>query len=110
MNRRKLSATTKFANEPCRGAKMQRTRKVCRSQRIGFSVSLPSQTRTRTKFIVPEAHFHAKSIGASSVVIACKTAKLFKILYSPTQRDRTIVFRGRCLRDVVSPYTCSFRT
>ena len=43
------------------------------------------------KLIVPEAHFHAETIGASPAVIARKTAKLFKLLYSPTQRGPTIV-------------------
>ena len=43
------------------------------------------------KFIVSEAHFHADTIGASTSVIVRKTAKLFKFLYSPTQRGPTIV-------------------
>ena len=43
------------------------------------------------KFTVPEVHFHAQSIGASPVVIACKTAKLFKFLHLQTQRDPTII-------------------
>ena len=43
------------------------------------------------KFIIPEAHFDAESIGASAVKIARKTAKLFKFLQVPTQRERTIV-------------------
>ena len=42
------------------------------------------------KFIVPEAHFDAESVGASPVKIALKTAKLFKFLQVPTQRERTI--------------------
>ena len=46
---------------------------------MGFSASLLSQTSTRTKVIVPEAHFHAESIAASPVVIGRKTAKLFKL-------------------------------
>ena len=70
---------------------MQRTGKVCHSQCMRFSVSLPLQTHSHTKFIVPEAHFHAKLIDASPAVIACKTAKLFKFLHSPTQCDCTIV-------------------
>ena len=57
---------------------MQRERKVCRSQRMGFSVSLLLRTRTRTNVIVPEAHFHAEAIGASPVVITRKMAMLFK--------------------------------
>ena len=43
------------------------------------------------KFIVPEEHFHADTIGASPAVTARKTVKLFKFLYSPTQRGPTIV-------------------
>ena len=58
---------------------------------MGFSVSLLLQTHTCTKFIVPEVHFHNESIGTSPVVIARKTAKLFKFLDSPTPRNRTIV-------------------
>ena len=42
------------------------------------------------KFIVPEVHFDAELIGASPVKIALKTAKLFKFLQVPTQRERTI--------------------
>ena len=78
------------ANKCCQSARMQRTRKVCRSQCMGFSVLLLSQTRTRTKFIVPEVHFHAESIGPSPVVITRKMAKLFKFLHSQTQGDPTI--------------------
>ena len=43
------------------------------------------------KLIVPEAHFHTDTIGASPAVIVRKTVKLFKFLYSPTQRGPTIV-------------------
>ena len=43
------------------------------------------------KFIVPEARFHADSIGTSPVIIARKTAKLFKFLQLHSQRKRTIV-------------------
>ena len=57
----------------------------------GVFVLLLSQIRTRTKFTVPEAHFHAESIGASPVVIACKMAMLFKFLHLQTQCDPTIV-------------------
>ena len=46
------------------------------------------------KFIVPEAHFHADTIGAGPAVIARKMAKLFKIFNSPTQRGPTIVCHG----------------
>ena len=42
------------------------------------------------KIILPEAHFHAESIGTSPVKIARKTAKLFKFLQGPTQRKRTV--------------------
>ena len=44
----------------------------------------------RHRIIVPEAHFHAESIGTSPVKFACKTAKLFKFLQGPTQRKSTI--------------------
>ena len=57
---------------------------------MGFSVLLLLQTRTRAKFIVPEAHFHTESIVQLPLVIACKTAMLLKFLHSPTQRDCTI--------------------
>ena len=70
---------------------MQRMRKVCHSQCMGFSVSLLLQTHTRTNFTVPEVHFHAEAIGASPVVTGRKTAKLSKFLHSQTQRDPTIV-------------------
>ena len=57
------------ANDSCRGARMQRTRKACRLQCMhGFFASLLSQTRTRTKFKASEGHFHSESIGASHVV------------------------------------------
>ena len=42
------------------------------------------------KFIVPVAHFHAESIGASHVTITRITAKLFKFLRLHSQRERTI--------------------
>ena len=90
------------ANDSCRGARTQRTRKVCRSQCMGFSTSLLSQTRTRTKFIGPEAHFHAESIGASPVVIARKTAKLFRFFHLQTQRDPTIVLPKNVLTNFLN--------
>ena len=40
--------------------------------------------------MVPEAHFHTESIGASHVIIARKTAKLFKFLQLHSQRKHTI--------------------
>ena len=43
------------------------------------------------KFIVPEVHVHAGMIGASSAVIAPKMVKLFKFLYSPTQRGPSCI-------------------
>ena len=43
------------------------------------------------KFIGPEVHFDAESIGASPVKITCKTAKLFTFLQGPTQCEHTIV-------------------
>ena len=44
-------------------------------------------------YIVPEACFHAESIGASPVIIAGKTAKLFKFLqvYSPHERTMLLI-------------------
>ena len=84
------SSGTAGVNERCQGARMQRMQKVCHSQCMGFSASLLSQTHTRTKVLVPEAHFHAESIAASHVVIGRKTVKLFKILYRSTQRGPTI--------------------
>ena len=42
------SRGTAGANKRCQGARMQRTRAVCRSQCMGFSASLLSQARTRT--------------------------------------------------------------
>ena len=50
-----------------------------------------------TKFTVPEAHFHAKSISASPAVIAHKTVKLLKVLHLQTLCDPTIdssIFRS----------------
>ena len=43
------------------------------------------------KFVVSEARFHAESIGASPVIIAHKTAKLFKFLQVHSQHERPIV-------------------
>ena len=83
------------ANESCRGARMQRTRIACHSQCMGFSVSLLLQNCTHTKCIVPKANFHAESIGASPIVIARKTAKLFKFFHLQTQCDPTIVVSYR---------------
>ena len=57
---------------------------------MGFSASLLSHTRTSTKVIIPEAHFHAESISASPVVIGRKTTKLFELLYWTTQRGPTM--------------------
>ena len=79
------SSGTAGVNERCRGARMQRTPKVCCSQCIGFSASLLLLTHTRTKVIVPEAHFRAELFAASPIVIGRKTAKLFELLYRPTQ-------------------------
>ena len=42
-----------------------------------------------TKFVVTEAHFQTNPIGASSSVIARRTAK-FKFLCAPAQRGPTI--------------------
>ena len=61
---------------------------------FGFAIFPTSYMCTQTKFIVPEAHFHTESISASPVVIARKTAKLFKFLHLPTQRNRTIQWRS----------------
>ena len=46
--------------------------------------------------LYPEAHFPAESIAASPVVIGQKTAKLFRLLYSPTQRGPTIALQYLC--------------
>ena len=53
---------------------------------MGFSVSL----LYTHKFIAPEARFRAKSIRASPIIIACKTAKLFKFLQVHSHRKCTI--------------------
>ena len=108
-NKRKLSTTAKFAtwgcgffpsrgksrelrrtagaNKRCQGARMQRTQAVFCSQCTVYGVFFFATFANSYayKFIVPKAHFHADTIGASPAVIACKTAKLFKFLYSPTQ-------------------------
>ena len=68
---------------------MQRPWKVCRSQCMEFSVLLFPQTCTH-KIYTTKVYFHAKLIGASPVVIACKTTKLFKFLHSQTQHNPTI--------------------
>ena len=69
------------ANEGCRGARMQRMRKVhvCHSQCMGFSALQLLQIHTRTKFIAPEAHFHTETISASPVVIARKTVEVIQV-------------------------------
>ena len=56
----------------------------------GVSVWLLSQTRTSTKIIGLEARFHAESMGASPVIIARKTVKLFEFLHVHSQREHTI--------------------
>ena len=56
-----------------------------------FSIQLILQTRTSRKFIVPEADFHTDLIGASSVIIVHKTAKLFRFLQVHSQCEHTIV-------------------
>ena len=38
-----------------------------------------------------QTHFHAPSIEASPVTIACKMAKLFTLFHWSTQRERTLV-------------------
>ena len=53
--------------------------------------SLATYAKSHThKFIVAVAHCDAESIGASPVIMACKTAKLFKFLQVPTECERTI--------------------
>ena len=44
----------------------------------GVLFSYFCKTSTRTKFAGAEACFHTESVGASPVIIAHKTAKLFK--------------------------------
>ena len=77
------SRETAGANECCHGASMQRTRVVCYSQcTMHGLLCFATFTNSNTyKFIVPEAYFHASTIGANPAVIACKMAKLFKFLY-----------------------------
>ena len=88
------------AKEHCGDARMQRVWKVhvwC-SQYMWLSVLLYC-FHAHTKFSVPEVHFHAKSIGASPIALACKTEKFFNFLHSQIQCDCTI--------HVVSSYSCS---
>ena len=56
-----------------------------------FSVYILLQTHTNTRFIVPEAHFQGETIGASPLIIAHQTAKLFKFLQAHSQRKCTII-------------------
>ena len=44
-----------------------------------------------TEFSVQKAHFQGESIGASCVLITCKTAKLFTFFLSSSQHGHTIV-------------------
>ena len=67
------------ANEYCRGAGMQRTQKYAFHNVWDFLFHYFCKV-VHTKFILPEAHFHTESIGASPVVIAHKKVKLFKFL------------------------------
>ena len=78
------------ANKHCQGARMLRTPKVCYWQCMGFSVSLLLQICTH-EFIAPKANCHAESIHASPKTIACKTAKLFKLLQMHSQLKHTII-------------------
>ena len=60
-----------------------------------------------TEFSIQKAHFRGKSIGASCVTIACKTAKLFTFFLQSSQRGRTIVAWNY---GVVTIYTIGTRT
>ena len=99
-----------IANEHCRGVSKQRTQKVCSSLWMGCSASLLRQTHTRTKFITPEVHFHAESIGASLIVIEHKTAKLFKFFNLQTQRNPTIEQARNSLLSKLPSATTSMST
>ena len=83
------SRGTAGANERCQGTRMQRMRAVCRSQCMGFSVSLLSQF-IYVQTYRSRGHFHADTIGASPTVIACRMETLFKFLYLTTQRGPTL--------------------
>ena len=54
----------------------------------GFPFSYFRKLAQAQKLIVPEARFHAESIGASPLIIARKTARLFKFLQLHSQRER----------------------
>ena len=57
-----------------------------------------------TKFIASEARFHAKKIGASHVIIACKMAKLFKFLLGTSQHKCTCTIMTPCYLHVLEAY------
>ena len=78
------------ANKNCRGARMQRTRKVCHSQCKGFLLRYFFKL-IHTNFIASEMHFHTELIGARPVVIAYKMAELFRFFHLQTKRIPTIV-------------------
>ena len=64
-----------------------------------FFVYRHFQTRTRTKYITPEARFRAESVDTSPVIIGRELAKLFEFLQLHSQRERTIIpFVQVCLR------------
>ena len=60
------------ANEHCQGARMQRTRKVCRSRCMGFSGSLVSQTHIHTSTWL----FLSVSIVANYSPLLCQKWRL----------------------------------
>ena len=59
---------------------MQRTQKGLPWIMCGVFCLATLATCICTKFIVPEACFHIELIGASPVIVAHKTTKLFKVL------------------------------
>ena len=63
---------------------MQRTRRYAVLKVQSFLLRYKS-------YSFPEVHFRTDTIGASPALIACKTTKSFKLLYSPTQRGPTLV-------------------
>ncbi len=70
---------------------MRGTRKVCPFTTYGVLRLTTFSYLDRYKNRVPEAHFHADSVNASCVIVACIAAELFAFKNLSTQRERTIV-------------------
>ena len=64
-------------------------------KRYGVPIYLATVANSYThQIILPEAHFHIKSIDASPMKIMHTTTSLFEIFEGKTQCKRTIIFIG----------------